>query len=85
MENPAEGEEVTLLVKTLETSDSVVSEFEEQGATVEDEMPLNYIALSIAEENLSHLCEMDSVVRVEIEGQGSVMSGNFRSRLGPTH
>lgn len=83
MEDPAEGEEVTLLVKVTEASDSIVERAEEQGATVEDTLPLNYLALRIAEKDLPKLCEMDMVTRVEIEGEGAVMNSNFHNHPGP--
>lgn len=83
MENPSEGKEVALLVKMAEASESTVEEIEETGARVEERLELGYLAVSTVEEQLGALCELDTVARIEIEGEGSVMDSDFRTLVGP--
>ena len=82
MEEPSEGNEITLLVKLKETSDAVVNDVEATGVTVEEQIPLNYIAVTAKETELEDLCQLDAVESVEIEGKGAVMTSGFRSPTG---
>lgn len=82
MENPTEGQEVTLLVKVTESSDTVMGKLEETGAIVEEQLALDYIRVKTNEEQLPTLCGLDVVAKAEIEGQGSVMDSDFRIHAG---
>lgn len=83
MENPSEGKEVALLIKMAEASESTVEEIEATGARVEERLELSYLAVSTVEERLGALCELDTVARIEIESEGSVMDSDFRTLAGP--
>lgn len=84
MESPTSDEEVTLLVKVTETSDSVVDAVNDAGGVVETRLPLDYLAVRIAEVRLTELYELEQVIKMEIEGEGSIMSSDFRTHTGPT-
>lgn len=79
-----EDEEVTLLVKVTESSDEVISAIESSAHSidVEEELPLEYLAVHAVDSDLESLCGVDGVTKVEFEGSGAMMSSDFRSRLG---
>jgi len=79
-----EDEEVTLLVKVAESSEEVIAAVESSGHSVEveEELPLNYLAVRMSDTDLGPLCDVAGVTKVEIEGSGAMMSSDFRSRLG---
>ena len=84
MDNPEAGAEVTLLIKLEETSDEAVERLEAAGATVEETIPpLNYVAATIKETDLSTLSGVGGIERIGVEGGGSVMSSDFLPRPGP--
>lgn len=85
MDDPEAGEVVTLLVKFKETSDEAVERLEAAGATVEEEIPLNYVAVTVDEADLTSLSKVEGIERIEIEGSGSVMSSGFPNRRGQVH
>lgn len=79
LDSPKEGERVTLIVGVEERSDAVVEQVEGIGAVVEERLPYDSLAVSIAETRLEKLCDLDVVTSVEIEGKWKQL-GNFRSR-----
>jgi hypothetical protein len=85
MDDPEAGEEVTLLIKLEEASAEAVERLEAAGATVEEEIPLDYVAVTAYEADLRTLSQTEGVTRIEIEGSGSVMSSGFQTRAGSAH
>lgn len=82
LESPSEGEEVRLIVGVKSGSDGVAEQLVEAGATVHDELPLDYFAVSTTEERIANLCELDTVTSIEIDGEGRVLDSDFRSHAG---
>ena len=79
LEAPRSGETVTLIVGVTETSAEAVEAVEAAGATVEDELFYDSLAVSVAESDLRELCALEIVETVEIEGKWKQLAaGNFR-------
>lgn len=79
-----EDEEVALLVKVTESSEEVIAAIESSGQSVEveEELPLEYLAVRASDTDIESLCDVEGVAKVEIEGSGAMMSSDFRSRPG---
>lgn len=85
LETPQLGETVTLIVGVTETSPEVVEDVEAAGATVEDVLFYDSLAVSVAESDLQALCTLDAVETVEIEGKWEQLDAeNFRTRADST-
>lgn len=66
---------VTLIVGVEDCdSESVLQRVRDSGAEIEDKLPLDYLAVSIPEENLEELCNLSVVTSVDIEGKGTTLS-----------
>jgi hypothetical protein len=67
-------EQVTLLVGVSDSDDERVrSELTTVGATIEETLPLDYLAVSVPESKLEALCRLDGITSVEFEGSGTVL------------
>lgn len=82
LESPTEGEEIYLIVEVDETSDSVLEQIESTGAIVEDTLPLDHLAVRTEEPYLQDLWALNSVLSMEVEGEGTVMGVDFHTRTG---
>lgn len=81
-DSPTQNEEVTLIVGVEEsTSDQTSQWIEDIGGEVEERLPYDYLAVSIAEQELENLCSIETITSVEIEGSSeSLESEDFQSR-----
>lgn len=82
LDNPSSIEGVSLIVSLKETpSDAVIGRIEETGATVEEELFYDNLAVSIdSDTDLKKLCSLTEIDSVEIEGKWEAMDeGNFRT------
>lgn len=84
IDSPTPGDEVDLIVGIDGATDVAVDRVEAEGGTVEDRLPYDSLAVSIAETDLDALCSLDVVTSVEIEGKWEPMEAEegFRSRPG---
>lgn len=84
--SPTSGHEVALIVGIDGATESAVRLVEDEGGTVEERLPYDSLAVSIAETDLDALCSLDVVTSVEVEGKWEPMEGDgdFRSRPGST-
>lgn len=82
LESPEEGTPVRLIVGVEAISSEVTEQLEQNGATVHDELPLNYVSVSTTEDQISGICDLDFVTSVEIDDEGQVFSPDFRSHVG---
>ena len=82
IDEPTEGQDITLLVEVEDVSAPLIETIESTGATVEEELPLNYLAVRTTEDNLVPLSNFEFIKHIEIEGKGSVMNTGFRTRTG---
>lgn len=80
--SPTSGREVDLIVGIDGTASEAVRLVEAEGGTVEEELPYDSLAVSIAETDLDALCSLDVVTSVEVEGKWEPMEGDFRSHPG---
>jgi uncharacterized protein YcfL len=81
LETPRSGETVSLIVGVTKTSDEVIASVEATGATVEQRLFYDSLAVSVAEEALDELCGLEVVETVEIEGQWKQLDAeNFRTQ-----
>lgn len=86
IDSPTSGNEVDLIVGVDGTTDEAVDRVEAEGGTVEERLPYDSLAVSIAETDLDALCSLDVVTSVEIEGKWEPMEAeeDFRSHPGST-
>jgi hypothetical protein len=75
IQNPGDGQ-VTLLVEIAEAKKTSIEELEGAGAEVEEVLPYDIVALSIAENDLTALSSLEIVESIEIEGEGHQMEGD---------
>lgn len=83
LESPTEGANATLIVGVeagyLSRVKSSVSEF----AEVEEEVPVNCLAVRIKETDIHRLSDLDGVISIEVEGTWEAQSqGNLNSPQG---
>lgn len=77
LESPREGEPVRLIVGLESTTDEALEQLRSAGATVEDELPLDNIAVSTTEERLEDLASLSVVTSLEIDTKGTVFTADF--------
>lgn len=77
LEAPETGKTVSLIVEVDPDADQINTELEKAGATIEMDLPLNYISVTIAEINLRELSELDCVTSIEIDSEGTVFDSDF--------
>lgn len=81
LESPEEGERVTLIVGVDPTSLPEVRGEVEGIGKVEEEVPVDCLAVNVAECRLQEICDVHGVTSVEIEGTWEAESeGNFDSQ-----
>jgi hypothetical protein len=82
IKSPSDGERVTLIIGVEnDSTDDVVDTVSSAGATVEDQLPCDYLAVSIKEPDLEDLCDLEVVSSIEIEGEATVLSQDFGYHL----
>lgn len=79
LESPEVGAEVRLLVGVGETSAERRERLVAAGASVRDELPLDYYSVTIPERRLAELCDLDVVTAVALDGEGTTFDPEFRS------
>lgn len=77
--SPEDGAEVHLVVGVEEASQEEREQLEAAGGTVHDELPLDHYSVTISEENLERLCDLDAVTSVDIDTEGPVFGSDFPS------
>lgn len=82
LDAPTDRKGVTLIVGVEDDSEQVIEQIEATGATVEESLFYDNLAVAIdPETDLRRLCTLDEVTSVEIEGTWEPMDeGNFRTR-----
>lgn len=81
-ESPEAGTSVRLIVGVDSINTETRAQLRGAGATLHDELPLDYVSVTIAENNLQSLCSLDSVTSVELDGEGTVFESDFPSPPG---
>ena len=68
-DDPVDGESVTLLLETDETTDvdSLADAVTDRGVTVERELPFETLAVRVPHERVADVCDLDGVATVETD------------------
>lgn len=82
LESPEAGAEARLLVGVEEPSDEVRERLVAAGASVHDELPLDYYSVTVPEKRLAELCALDVVTSVALDGEGPTFDSDFQSSRG---